>query len=242
MHAAKPNLSENPVNLIILLKLCDFHTWHVTKDSVPKSLPKQRVTEKRVHYATTPWRPIPHKRFPQHSTCLILRSKRLSCFGFPASAIGAHLYTYGLFPSRLIETFKSTPFYAHELREEYFRKVGLAGGAADGQSGDAILNLHPRSIDADVKYYRELFSKLKFNFLEQETKEKFLKAILQEPPLVIEAKDNRELGELSPSINTPKIRSLSVFDPRSQPTVCLDYWLTFNVSYQSLRIKIRRKF
>lgn len=56
--------------------------------------------------------------------------------------------------SRLIEAFKSTPLYAHELREEYFRKVGLAGGAADGQSGDVILNLHPRTIDNDVKYYR----------------------------------------------------------------------------------------
>lgn len=46
---------------------------------------------------------------------------------------------------------------------------------------------NPQAFEADLKHFKELFSKLKFSYLEQETKEKFLRAILDDPPLVIEA-------------------------------------------------------
>ena len=40
---------------------------------------------------------------------------------------------------------------------------------------------------------QELFSKLRFSYLEQVTKEKFLKAIVGEPPQIVEPQENIEL-------------------------------------------------
>lgn len=42
---------------------------------------------------------------------------------------------------------------------------------------------------------QEHFAKLKFNYLEQETKERFLKSLMKDPSLVIEQADNWELGK-----------------------------------------------
>ncbi|KAI9808576.1 MAG: hypothetical protein M1825_003725 [Sarcosagium campestre] len=51
----------------------------------------------------------------------------------------------------------------------------------------------PAMLEADLAHYMELFSKLRFSYLEQVTKEKFLRAILGDPPLLVEAQDNIEL-------------------------------------------------
>ena len=40
---------------------------------------------------------------------------------------------------------------------------------------------------------QELFSKLRFSYLEQVTKEKFLRAIVGDPPLIVEHNENIEL-------------------------------------------------
>ena len=40
---------------------------------------------------------------------------------------------------------------------------------------------------------QELFSKLRFSYLEQVTKEKFLKAIVGEPPQIVDHQENIEL-------------------------------------------------
>ena len=40
---------------------------------------------------------------------------------------------------------------------------------------------------------QELFSKLRFSYLEQVTKEKFLRAIVGEPPLIVDHQENIEL-------------------------------------------------
>lgn len=42
---------------------------------------------------------------------------------------------------------------------------------------------------------QELFSKLRFSYLEQVTKEKFIRAIVGDPPLVVEHQENVELEE-----------------------------------------------
>ncbi len=42
---------------------------------------------------------------------------------------------------------------------------------------------------------KELFSKLRFSYLEQVTKEKFIRAIVGDPPLVVEHQENVELEE-----------------------------------------------
>ena len=40
---------------------------------------------------------------------------------------------------------------------------------------------------------QELFSKLRFSYLEQVTKEKFLRAIVGEPPLIVDHQENVEM-------------------------------------------------
>ncbi|KAJ5726060.1 uncharacterized protein N7483_007417 [Penicillium malachiteum] len=51
----------------------------------------------------------------------------------------------------------------------------------------------PASLKADLTHYKELFSKLRFSYLEQVTKEKFLRAIVGDPPLVVGHNENVEL-------------------------------------------------
>lgn len=51
----------------------------------------------------------------------------------------------------------------------------------------------PTSLTADLSHYRDLFSKLRFSYLEQVTKEKFLRAIVGDPPLIVDAAENAAL-------------------------------------------------
>lgn len=87
-------------------------------------------------------------------------------------------------------------------------------------STDAFENPSPASLEADLSHYKvrntlsnprrsprtfpaiiilthyltqELFSKLRFSYLEQVTKEKFLRAIVGDPPLIVEQQENVEL-------------------------------------------------
>jgi len=46
-----------------------------------------------------------------------------------------------------------------------------------------------------MTHFQELFSKLRFSYLEQVTKEKFIRAIVGDPPLVVEHQENVELEE-----------------------------------------------
>ncbi|KAJ6087306.1 hypothetical protein N7467_006220 [Penicillium canescens] len=51
----------------------------------------------------------------------------------------------------------------------------------------------PASLEADLSHYKELFSKLRFSYLEQVTKEKFLRAIVGDPPVIVGHNENTEL-------------------------------------------------
>ncbi|KAL4906837.1 hypothetical protein BDW74DRAFT_128133 [Aspergillus multicolor] len=54
-------------------------------------------------------------------------------------------------------------------------------------------SVSPASLEADLSHYKELFSKLRFSYVEQVTKEKFLRAIVGDPPLVVGHNENVEL-------------------------------------------------
>ncbi|KAJ4373904.1 hypothetical protein N0V83_002643 [Neocucurbitaria cava] len=56
------------------------------------------------------------------------------------------------------------------------------------QNGDT----HPAALEADLLHYKELFSKLRFSYVEQVTKEKFLRSITENPPRLVEAPENDE--------------------------------------------------
>jgi hypothetical protein len=51
----------------------------------------------------------------------------------------------------------------------------------------------PTSLEADLAHYRELFSKLRFSYVEQVTKEKFIRAIVGDPPLIVSPQENADL-------------------------------------------------
>ncbi|KAI9668330.1 MAG: hypothetical protein M1829_005534 [Trizodia sp. TS-e1964] len=67
------------------------------------------------------------------------------------------------------------------------------GSRTSDISSDAYDNPSPESLEADLSHYKELFSKLRFSYLEQVTKEKFLRAIVGDPPLIVENQGNVEL-------------------------------------------------
>ncbi|KAI4266191.1 MAG: hypothetical protein LQ337_008869, partial [Flavoplaca oasis] len=66
----------------------------------------------------------------------------------------------------------------------------------------------PTSLAADLSHYRDLFSKLRFSYLEQVTKEKFLRAIVGDPPLIVESSENveleKQLGEIKAVLKMQK--------------------------------------
>ncbi|KAJ6117420.1 hypothetical protein N7512_007145 [Penicillium capsulatum] len=74
--------------------------------------------------------------------------------------------------------------------------VGSYSSPSKRGSDVSVSNLNdptPASLEADLTHYKELFSKLRFSYLEQVTKEKFLRAIVDDPPLVVGHNENVEL-------------------------------------------------
>ena len=60
-------------------------------------------------------------------------------------------------------------------------------------SADAREHTSVASLEAELEHYKDLFSKLRFSYVEQVTKEKFLRAIVSDPPLLVEPHENSEL-------------------------------------------------
>lgn len=56
-------------------------------------------------------------------------------------------------------------------------------------------NPTPSSLSSDLSHYNDLFKKLRFSYLEQVTKEKFLRSIVGDPPLLVSHADNARLEE-----------------------------------------------
>lgn len=51
----------------------------------------------------------------------------------------------------------------------------------------------PTSLAADLAHYKELFAKLRFSYVEQVTKEKFIRAIVGDPPQIVTLQENLDL-------------------------------------------------
>ncbi|PHH82050.1 hypothetical protein CDD82_7198 [Ophiocordyceps australis] len=64
---------------------------------------------------------------------------------------------------------------------------------ASDVSNDPADHLTPSSLEADLTHYAELFAKLRFSYVEQVTKEKFIRAIVGEPPLIVTVQENLDL-------------------------------------------------
>jgi hypothetical protein len=60
---------------------------------------------------------------------------------------------------------------------------------------DSADTLTKSSLDAELDHYKDLFSKLRFSYVEQVTKENFLKAIVADPPELVDAAENALLEQ-----------------------------------------------
>ena len=57
------------------------------------------------------------------------------------------------------------------------------------------LSNSPSSLSADLVHYRELFSKLRFSYVEQVTKERFLRSVVASQPEFVSPEENSDLEE-----------------------------------------------
>ncbi|KAH0538821.1 hypothetical protein FGG08_004597 [Glutinoglossum americanum] len=84
------------------------------------------------------------------------------------------------------------------------------GSRGSDVSTDAFENPSPAVLETDLTHYKELFSKLRFSYLEQVTKEKFLRAIVGDPPLIVEHQENveleRQLVEIKANLKAQKLK------------------------------------
>ncbi|KAK3336955.1 hypothetical protein B0T19DRAFT_411099 [Cercophora scortea] len=71
--------------------------------------------------------------------------------------------------------------------------TGNALGRTSDISTASLDSPTPASLEADLAHYRELFAKLRFSYVEQVTKEKFIRAIVGDPPLIVTPQENAEL-------------------------------------------------
>ncbi|KAI8627088.1 hypothetical protein F5Y19DRAFT_188478 [Xylariaceae sp. FL1651] len=72
-----------------------------------------------------------------------------------------------------------------QLREHPRRTSDISNSSLDATT--------PASLEADLTHYRELFAKLHFSYVEQVTKEKFIRAIVGDPPLIVSPQENVDL-------------------------------------------------
>ena len=112
------------------------------------------------------------------------------------------------------DQFKSTTFYFQLMKDSFISKYADSSNPAlqdnqpkaghgttfpDAERTEqldirALLLSQPKNVAAELKFHKELFSKLKFNYVEQESQEKFLKRVLEIPPLYVSAEEVQKLG------------------------------------------------
>ncbi|CAJ2503475.1 Uu.00g108690.m01.CDS01 [Anthostomella pinea] len=72
-----------------------------------------------------------------------------------------------------------------QLQDPHQRTSDISNASLDATT--------PASLEADLTHYRELFAKLRFSYVEQVTKEKFIRAIVGDPPLIVSPQENVDL-------------------------------------------------
>ncbi|RMZ72325.1 60s ribosomal l37 [Pyrenophora seminiperda CCB06] len=126
-------------------------------------------------------------------------TKRKSATPTPASALEQLQQSQSLKLLAIAETLspKDVP--------QSTKKRNSAASEDSEQNGDT----HPAALEADLLHYKELFSKLRFSYVEQVTKEKFLRSITENPPRLVDASENddkeREILELKANLKERKL-------------------------------------
>lgn len=85
------------------------------------------------------------------------------------------------------------------LAEPYFTAqdsaISTNQRSSNASSTEGREGATPAILAADLTHYQELFSKLRFSYVEQVTKERFLRAITADQPEFVDASENVELEE-----------------------------------------------
>lgn len=90
-----------------------------------------------------------------------------------------------------LSSLKSQPLSILKLSEPITTAPAEPRARSSDASSSSMTDVPtPSSLDADLTHYRELFSKLRFSYVEQVTKEKFIRAIVGEPPLIVTPQEN----------------------------------------------------
>ncbi|KAI8135769.1 hypothetical protein DUD61_000564 [Geotrichum candidum] len=142
----------------------------------------------------------------------------------PVSATKAALSTASARPELLYDTefqaleqIRDTLISMETAPGDFCKKVALIQNNPEENAltGDdnteldpaAIAGTDPTQIDRAITHQHEQFKNLKLAYLEQETKEKFVRAVVGDPPLVVEASDIAEV-ETSNAAKKQQLRAL----------------------------------
>ncbi|KAK7420682.1 hypothetical protein QQX98_002677 [Neonectria punicea] len=79
----------------------------------------------------------------------------------------------------------SEPILSSSLQDSRQRTSDASNASLDAPT--------PAGLEADLAHYKELFAKLRFSYVEQVTKEKFIRAIVGDPPLIVTMQENLDL-------------------------------------------------
>ena len=127
----------------------------------------------------------------------------------PILEVLTDLHSQPLSIIRLSESISSTtpnPTQTQNNNDPQARTSDISASAINNDASDPQPT--PTSLAADLSHYRDLFSKLRFSYLEQVTKEKFLRAIVGDPPLIVESSENveleKQLGEIKAVLKMQK--------------------------------------
>ncbi|KAI9709843.1 MAG: hypothetical protein M1828_002360 [Chrysothrix sp. TS-e1954] len=93
----------------------------------------------------------------------------------------------GVFVARLSEPLLAPLYNAHHPNSASARNSD-ASASTDGQERPT-----PASLEADLMHYKDLFTKLRFSYTSQVTKERFLRSIIASPIVKISDSDNATL-------------------------------------------------
>jgi hypothetical protein len=108
------------------------------------------------------------------------------------------------------EQFSDTQFYFKMMKDSYVSKyqnlsndetsAGLGNTFPDQERTEqldirSLLLSQPKNVLSELQFHKDLFSKLKFNYIESESQDKFLKRVLEIPALFVGEEDVLNLQE-----------------------------------------------
>ncbi|KAA8915099.1 hypothetical protein TRICI_002758 [Trichomonascus ciferrii] len=97
-----------------------------------------------------------------------------------------------------IKRFEETHFNLFDLKAEYARRQRVIyengkKGKHRLDTGEVTVNPNPTVLPQEIQKHIEQFENMKVTYLEQETKEKFLRSIISDPPVFVEQSNVEEI-------------------------------------------------